>query len=117
MKHSMKKILIASFLAFSPPVMAREYAVDDGNDLLDTCSKSNDFAEGYCLGYVRALSNGVDFIVASKGSHVCYGPNVTIGQVRDVVVDYVRRNPAKRNENALLLTAYAIGAAWPCAKK
>lgn len=107
----MKKLVIAALLLTSSPVLARETAIDDGNDLLTACSTS----EGYCLGYIRGLSNGVDMILAQKGKRICYGQNVTLGQVRDVVVDYVRRHPATRNQNSMVLTAYALGAAWPCA--
>lgn len=112
----MKKLLISALLFASTPAQAREVAVDDGNDMLTICNKSDSYSVGFCTGYIRALSTGVDIIMAEKDLKVCYGENVTIGQIRDVVVDYTRRNPAKRNESAIVLVAYASAEAWPCGK-
>lgn len=111
----MLKYLIAAAVALTPTAAeARDVAVDDGNDLLDVCSKTDYYSQGYCLGYIRALSSGVDAVLATSNQKICYGQGVTIGQIRDVVVAYIRRNPAKRNENAMVLVSWASVEAWPC---
>ena len=45
---------------------------------------------------------------------ICYTSGVTIKQLQDVVVAYIRRNPATRNKNAIILTIEASMEAWPC---
>lgn len=109
-----KYLIAAALLVTATPASARETAVDDGNDLLDVCTKGDYFSDGYCLGYIRGLSNGVDMVLYTSKQRICYGPNITIGQIRDVVVSYIRRNPAKRNENAMVLVSWASAEAWPC---
>jgi len=111
----MFKYLIAAAVALTPTAaFARDVAVDDGNELLDICSKDDYFHQGYCLGYIRALSSGVDLVLYTSKQQICYGSNITIGQIRDVVIAYIRRNPAKRNENAMVLVSGASAEAWPC---
>lgn len=111
----MYKYLIAAAVALAPTVsFARETAVDDGNDLLDVCTKGDYFSDGYCLGYIRGLSNGVDMVLYTNKQQICYRQGITLGQIRDVVIAYIRRNPAKRNENAMVLVSWASAEAWPC---
>lgn len=113
----MRKISIlcaAALIGASMPAQARETAVDDGNDLLQTCDTDTSTSRGYCLGYIRGLSSGVDAVLATSKQYICYPHGVTIGQVRDVVVAFVRNNPGKRHENALVLVSWASAQAWPC---
>lgn len=98
----------------STPAMARDVAVDDGNDLLQVCSQSGIYMEGYCLGYIRGVSLGADWTLLMKDKRICYSDNITMSQLRDVIVAYIRRNPNTRNENVLLLVIKASLEAWPC---
>ena len=108
-----KHLMIIGALLAAPPAEAR-VVTDDGNELLEVCTRDDYFSQGYCLGYIRALSDGMDMILAMDNKQVCYGDNVTIGQIRDVVIDYVKCNPAKRNKNAMVLVSWALAEAWPC---
>ena len=108
-----KHLIIIGALLAATPAEAR-VVTNDGNELLEVCTQTDYFSQGYCLGYIRALSDGMDMILAMDNKQVCYGGNVTIGQIRDVVIDYVKRNPAKRNQNAMVLVSWALAEAWPC---
>jgi len=112
----MKNIISAALAVclVASPVQAREFAVDDGNDLLSTCNSGEYYNQGYCLGYIRGLSLGVDAVLETGKKKICYPENVTMGQLRDVVIAYIRRNPAERNKNAMVLVAFASSDAWPC---
>lgn len=114
MKMFFTAALAGALALSSSPASARETVVDDGNSMLSICTQTDIYSEGYCLGYIRALSAGVDVVLADTKQYVCYGDNVTMGQIRDVVVSYLRRNPAKRHENSLVLVGYASIEAWPC---
>lgn len=114
MKKFMAAILAGCFVASAFPANARETAIDDGNEIISVCGDQTYFSSGYCLGYIRGVSHGADMYFASKNTNICYPNNVTVGQLRDVVVDYIRRNPAKRTESAMLLVARASIEAWPC---
>jgi hypothetical protein len=108
-----KHLMIIGALLAATPAEAR-VVTDDGNELLEVCTRDDYFSQGYCLGYIRALSDGVDMVLYTGNQKICYGDNVTIGQIRDVVIDYVKRNPAKRNKNAMVLVSWALAEAWPC---
>ena len=107
-------LAIATIVTASPTARAAEVADDSGNDLLHTCSETDFYSAGYCLGYVRGLSSGADAALSMMNKKICYTSGVTIKQLQDVVVAYIRRNPATRNKNAIILTIEASMEAWPC---
>lgn len=111
------KNLVAAALAgclVASPVQAREVAIDDGNELLSICGEDDAFSRGYCLGYIRGLTIGVDYLLVTKDAKICYPDGVTWGQIKDVAVSYIRRNPAKRADRAIFLVGLASAEAWPC---
>lgn len=111
----MKRIMIAAALAMAPaPAGAAEPAEDNGNRLLSNCSDDGYFMEGFCLGYIRALTISADLIMANGNNAVCIPDGVQAGQVRDMIVAYIRRNPSSRHEHALVLVSWALREAWPC---
>ena len=109
-----KYLMLAAALMWSTPAHSRNVVSNDGNELLELCSNSDYFSQGYCMGYIRALSSGVNLILYTGGKQICYQPNITVGQMRDVVVSYIRRNPQSRNKDAIVLVSWALAEAWPC---
>lgn len=109
-----KHLMIAAALLTATLIKARDVASDDGNELLSLCDSWYDFNQGMCLGYIRGLSVGVDTMLALQGKKICYPPNITVGQMGDVVSAYIKRNPAKRHESNLILFMRATTEAWPC---
>ena len=71
-----------------------------GNDLYTKC-------DGFVTGVFDTLPTG------PKGL-VCPGPNVTAGQVHDVVVKNLQEHPTMRNLPAAFLVGAALGGAIPC---
>lgn len=109
-----KHIMILAALLASTPLQARETVSDDGNELLGYCTDSSYFMQGMCLGYVRGLDAGVAALVQYADLTICRPDNVTVGQIKDVILAYIRRHPAKRHEGNVLLSMYAQVEAWPC---
>ena len=109
-----KHIMIAAALLAATPTKARDAVQDDGNELLTLCDSGYDFNQGMCLGYIRGLSVGVDTMLTLQDKKICYPLNITVGQMRDVVAAYIRRNPGKRHESNLILFMRATVEAWPC---
>ena len=106
--------MILAAICSTPTASARDFVSDDGNELLTLCNSGYDFSQGMCLGYVRGLSVGVDMMLALQDKKICYPSNITVGQMKDVVAAYIRRNPDKRHESNLILFMRATIEAWPC---
>jgi hypothetical protein len=104
----MKK-LIACLLMM--PMMAQagfKTGNDIYKDLLDTGSTVSSM---YALGFIVGVHDSFE------GATICAGPNVTAGQIRDVVKKYLAERPEMRDISAAVLVVLALGTAFPCAQK
>lgn len=85
-----------------------------GNDLLYNIQqgkKGDDFSSLYITGYLRGVTDSLILI----GS-LCTPDGVDMYQYTDIVEKYLNKNPESRNENAVILTALAVGKTFPCKK-
>ncbi|HAD86585.1 MAG TPA: hypothetical protein DCG48_04415 [Rhodospirillaceae bacterium] len=114
------RIFLASFLismiAYSTDVFAGFF--ETGNSLYSDC-EGEDFKKFKCFGYVVGAYDMHAFMAAaikrSGGKQVICGPDgLTVGQMRDVVVKYLKDNPDKRHHPASILAFAAFADAWPC---
>lgn len=112
----MKRIMIAALLMVPVPAMAADTVEDNGNEILEMCTDSLDFMKGICLGYIRGASSAGDSWMLSMNRHLCRPTGVTVGQIQDVVVRYIRQHPESRHEAAVTLVMKAQDAAWPCSR-
>ena len=88
-----------------------------GNDLLERCSASasaNPIQWGVCLGYVVAIADALGQGRPINGLRACLAPDVTSGQMMDVVRQWLERNPARRHINGAALVVTALQQAFPC---
>ena len=99
--------LAAAGLFWSTPAFA---TLDTGKTLWDSCNDPNDTSkQSYCLGYVAGVS---DVLV---GMHIiCIGEHLSLRQIADVVVQYLREHPGRRDMDADDSTATALALAFPC---
>ena len=113
-------MIIVSFvvLAPAPAQEAKVSAFRNGNELYEGCTSNNQAKQAYCLGYVagvidlqRDAQSTDPALIAIK---LCVPRGVTLKQVADVVVDYLRRNPKSRHNTAASLVELALMRAWPC---
>ena len=112
----MKSVVFLLGLAMAFPASAQTLT---GNGLLARC-KAQNHERTWCLGYLHGFQNAL--VIADllglrlrEGTSVsCFPPNVTIGQISDVVVRFLEQNPAIRHENAEWLTLEALSQAFPC---
>jgi hypothetical protein len=99
------------------------WAATSGNDLYEKCNpvSRNDsslIAIGYCLGFIEAtVSVGEVLLVAADARiKVCRPPSANVGQAAELVVKYLKDNPAERPRPAAVLVVKALQQAWPCPK-
>jgi hypothetical protein len=89
----------------------------DGSELMTWCEPRNVVGPSnpLCLGYVAGVSDAANFSrqFTGQGSNTsCTPPEVTTVQEADVVVNYINRNPHKRDLEAAKLVVAAIDEAW-----
>src|SRR5438105_2262594 len=89
----------------------------DGNALMTWCQPRNAAGPNnpLCIGFVAGVSDAVNFSrqFTGKGPNTsCTPPQVTIPQVADVVLGYMKRNPDKRDVAAAAVIVAAIDEAW-----
>lgn len=110
-----------------------------GNELVSACqSQGSEFFR--CMGYIEGFVDGVD---AFKSAYVlfeiisgpirkppygerdtvslsmgyCFPKGVTLGQMRNVFLQYAAQNPADTHRPAEVLLAASFSKAFPCASQ
>ena len=82
----------------------------DGNQMLsDMTGDIND--RMYSLGYIAGVADTGRSIIH------CMPANATLGQVRDMVKNYLDNTPAECHLTADILISRVLKIVWPCAKK
>ncbi len=118
--------LAAPVLVVSTPAEAN---FKTGNELFRECTASRSDATYYqsyasCTGFIIGVVDGAEmsgFIISALGEMdddpirmVCVPDGVEAGQVREIVVQHLRANPADRHKPASGQIISAVRAAYPC---
>jgi hypothetical protein len=101
--------LIIALLLASPAAPAKAEFFT-GNDLLARM-KGTTMEQVQALGYVQGVVDAYSSVV------ICPPDNVTAGQVRDMIKNYLENLPAKRHFSADSLIGEALEKVWPCKQK
>jgi hypothetical protein len=81
-----------------------------GNQLWEKCQASPPII---CAGYVSAVADIMGHHTVFN-RRACFAPEVTNGQVADVVKKWLREHPESRHYVASSLAAEALAEAFPC---
>jgi hypothetical protein len=103
----MKKFLAA--LLFLPAMASAEFT--SGNDLYKDLRSDKVSDNLYALGYIAGVADA-----GQSGSH-CIPNSVTLGQIQDMALDYLRKNADIRNLSADILVGLMLLERWPCKNK
>jgi hypothetical protein len=95
-----------------------------GNGLLEICAQfdkdSSSFGlydNGTCLGYIEGVLKGATLPkgeCTATATNWCVPSDVTLGQIKDVVVKSLRDHPENRQRPSQILIVNAVLKAWPC---
>jgi hypothetical protein len=103
----MKKFLAA--LLFIPVMVSAEF--HSGNDLYRDLLSSKVTDNLYALGYIAGVADA-----GQNGSH-CIPTTVSLGQLQDMVIEYMKKNADIRNLSADVLVGLMLLERWPCKNK
>ncbi len=82
----------------------------DGNDLLNRMDSDNPQHRMLALGYVAGVADSV------RGRDSCHPDNVTTGQIRDLIRNYLTNNPADRHYSANSIVREVLKSVFPCSR-
>ena len=105
MKTFRNLLLAASMLACTSA--SAQYV--DGNSLHADLTSEKSTLKMYALGYVVGVAD-----VSLAAEVLCMPVDVTQGQIRDVVSNFLTANPQARNLPAYLLVQASLGKYWSC---
>jgi len=116
MKKRLSKLIATGLLTLT--VAAPTFANVDsspgfltGNKLIDECTNTRQFADGFCYGYITGI---VDAMNMENPTCMKGGSGISVRQVHDVAVQYLQSHPADRNYSADSLVRTAINDAFSC---
>lgn len=93
----------------SAPVRA---AFVDGNELWTMCRHGPDRSLE-CMSYVRGVVDALD-IPSPAGTPFCIRNGVTVGQLTDVVANFLQATPEARDADGAALVRHALSKTFPC---
>jgi hypothetical protein len=110
--------LLAAFMIEDKPAQAAEMTFDSGNKMLALCESTIPFEYGACVGFISGVALMVNGASQQGGNflgwRVCVRNGVTVGQLRDIVVQDLQAHPENRDLGATLLVMRALQATFPC---
>lgn len=105
----MKTFLLSICLLIAHSVSYAEFK--DGNKLLSDLKETSPYYnQGVGLGYITGVADSL------VGIMFCPPPNVTAGQLVDMVKNYLENVPAERHMSADILVTKIMKTMWPCKK-
>jgi hypothetical protein len=102
----MNKLIV--LLAFCSGLAHAEFK--DGNELFQLLTSRDTLDRVDALGYVTGVAD------ALRGTIHCISANATAGQISDMTLAYLRRNPENRHLPADVIIAVVLKNTWPCKK-
>lgn len=104
----MKKLIVIAL--FIPALARAEF--ETGNQLYQKITSSQVMDKMYALGYIGGVFDALQHIV-----HCPPASALTLGQVHDVVKNYLEANPATRHRTADMIIREVLQKTWPCTNR
>lgn len=104
----MKRFISIALLTVSTAASAQFY---NGNDLLQRMDSGEPHHQMLAMGYVAGV---VDM---TRGEYHCAPASASLGQVRDLMQNSIRNDPASRHLSGAVLVTLTLMDVWPCKKK
>ena len=91
MKRAWFSVFMFGFLSLTSPANA---GFDSGNDVWEKCTSQKQFDQGMCYGLISGYFDSVQMAHTCPKAAV---PDITRGQIRDIVVKFLKDNPGERH--------------------
>jgi hypothetical protein len=112
------KTLIMAVLALTISSVAKAQKTSDiinsGDDFLAVCQYDNDRPPDVCLAYVAGVAGTLALNWSDTGQRICVPDNATLRTTLDLVLQYIKDNPEKRNQKTIFLVAQVTIKKYVC---
>jgi hypothetical protein len=109
MKAPDTRTLIMVVLALTISSVAKAQKTSDiinsGDDFLAVCQYDNNRPPDVCLAYVAGVAGTLALNWSDTGQRICVPENATLRTTLDLVLQYIKDNPEKRNQKPIFLVA------------
>jgi len=112
-----KTLIMAVFaLTISSVAMAQKTSdiINSGEDFLAVCQYDNNRPPDVCLAYVAGVAGTLALNWSDTGQRICLPDNATLRTTLDLVLQYIKDNPEKRNQKPIFLIAQVTIKKYVC---
>jgi Rap1a immunity proteins len=118
MKVRYIKTLIIAVLALTISSAAKAQKTSDvlnsGDDFLAACQYDNNRPPDICLAYVAGVAGTLALNWSDTGQRICVPESATLRTTLDLVLQYIKDNPEKRNQKTIFLIAQVTIKRYVC---
>src|SRR6266404_6286772 len=118
MKAPYTKILIIAVLALTVSSGAKAQKTSDiinrGDDFLAACQYDSNRPPDVCLAYVAGVAGTLALNWSDTGQRICVPDSATLRTTLDLVLQYIKDNPEKRNQKTIFLIAQVTIKKYVC---
>ncbi len=109
-------ILAVLILTISSAAKAQKTSdiINRGDDFLAVCQYDNNRPPDVCLAYVAGVAGTLALNWSDTGQRICVPNNATLRTTLDLVLQYIKDNPEKRNQKTIFLIAQVAIKKYVC---
>src|ERR1700720_4936496 len=103
-------------LAISSAAMAQKTSdiINRGDDFLAVCQYDNGHPPDVCLAYVAGVAGTLALNWSDTGQRICVPDSATLRTTLDLVLQYIKDNPERRNQKTIFLVAQVTIKKYVC---
>jgi hypothetical protein len=109
-------ILIVLALTISSVAEAQKTSdiINSGDDFLAVCQYDNNRPPDVCLAYIAGVAGTLALNWSDTGQRICVPDNATLRTTLDLVLQFIKDNPEKRDQKTIFLVAQATIKKYVC---
>src|SRR5580704_7417112 len=88
--------------------------INRGDDFLAVCQYDNNHPPDVCLAYVAGVVGTLALNWADSGQRICIPDSATVRTTLDLVLQYIKDHPEKRNQKTIFLIAQVTIKKYVC---
>jgi hypothetical protein len=114
--HVKTLVMIVLALAISSVARAQKTSdiINSGDDFLTVCQYDNNRPPDVCLAYVAGVAGTLALNWSDTGQRICVPDSATLRTTLDLVLQFIKDNPEKRDQKTIFLVAQVTIKKYVC---